>query len=136
LLHGEDFNGANEEYVAAHDHYRHGRYKECLNDCLKAFESTMKTICIKREWTHRETDTAKPLIDTCFANGLLPAFMKAHIGAIRCALESGIPTIRNKLGGHGQGHIPKEVPAFYATYLLHETATTIVFLVQAYKNLS
>jgi hypothetical protein len=62
-------------------------------------------------------------------------FHRAHLGAVRSALESAIPTVRNKLGGHGQGAKPREIPAFYATYLLHETASTIVFLVTAYKKL-
>lgn len=135
LLHEEGFRGANDEYRKAHEHYLHGNEKECLNECLKAFESTMKTICTNRKWPYKETDTASTLIDTCLKNGLLPAFMQAHLGAVKSALESAIPTVRNKLGGHGQGSHPKEVPNFYAEYLLHETATTIVFMVEAYKLL-
>jgi hypothetical protein len=45
LLAGKEYTNANDEFLAAHEHYRHGRYKECLNECLKAFESTMKIIC-------------------------------------------------------------------------------------------
>lgn len=44
LLHNSKFKGANEEYLKAHEHYRHGRNKECLTECLKAFESTIKII--------------------------------------------------------------------------------------------
>jgi hypothetical protein len=44
VLRDKAFKGANEEFLKAHEHYRHGRYKECLVDALKAFESTMKTI--------------------------------------------------------------------------------------------
>lgn len=126
LMHEEGFAGADAEYRKAHEHYRHGRYKECLNECLKAFESTMKTICDRKKWTYKPTDTASALIDVCIDNGLLPSFMKSHLGAI--------PTVRNKLSGHGQGEQPKAVPQFYAEYLLHETAVTIVFLVNAYKE--
>lgn len=99
LLHEEGFSGANAEYRKAHEHYRHGSQKECLNECLKAFESTMKTICTRRKWTFKESDTASSLIDICLKNGLLPTFMQAHLGTIRSALESAIPTMRNKLGG-------------------------------------
>ena len=112
-----------------------GDHKECLVDCLKAFESTMKTICAKRKWAYKDTDTASTLIDTCLKSGLLPPFMQTHLGTVKSALESAIPTVRNRLGGHGQGVQPKEVPQFYAEYLLHETAATIVFLVDAYKAL-
>ena len=37
LLREDGFDGANEEFLSAHAHYRHGRYKECLVDALKAF---------------------------------------------------------------------------------------------------
>ena len=36
LLSDSRFKGANEEFLKAHEHYRHGRYKECLNECLKS----------------------------------------------------------------------------------------------------
>lgn len=50
LLSDPRFQGANEEFLKAHEHYRHGNYKECLNECLKAFESTMKIICNNQGW--------------------------------------------------------------------------------------
>ena len=62
LLHENGFGGANDEYRKAHEHYRNGRQKECLNECLKAFESTMKTICAKKRWPHKHTDTASQLM--------------------------------------------------------------------------
>jgi hypothetical protein len=135
LLSEQGFDGANDEYRKAHKHYKDGNEKECLNECLKAFESTMKTICERKKWSYQKTDTAKTLIDTCLKNNLLPAFMQSHLGAVRSALESAIPTVRNKMGGHGQGPATTTVPPFYAVYLLHETAATIVFLVDAFKAL-
>jgi hypothetical protein len=135
LLSEQGFDGANDEYRKAHEHYRHGRQKECLNECLKAFESTMKTICSRKGWTIQPKDTAKNLIAVCITNGLFPTFLESHIGNLRSALESSIPTVRNKMGGHGQGEEPTSVPGYYAEYLLHETAVTIVFLVEASKAL-
>ena len=136
LLSEQSFDGANEEYRKAHQHYKDGNQKECLNECLKAFESTLKTICTRRKWRHQQTDTAKTLIDVVLQNNLLPQFMQSHLGAVRSALESAIPTVRNKLGGHGQGQQTIKVPDYYAEYLLHETAATIVFLVDAFKAIS
>jgi hypothetical protein len=136
VLHEQGFEGANEEYRLAHDHYRHGQYKDCLNNCLKAFESTMKTICTSRGWTYQSTDTASTLIKVCIENGLFPSFLEAHFGVIQSLLTSGIPTVRNKMGGHGQGPDALPAPAYFAEYLLHETATTIVFLVGSFKALS
>jgi hypothetical protein len=85
------------------EHYRKGDTKECLNECLKAFESTMKVICAKRKWPFKPTDAAKELIDVCLKHDLIPPLIQSHIGGVRAALESGIPTIRNRLSGHGQG---------------------------------
>jgi hypothetical protein len=107
LLHEEGFQGANEEYRTAHEHYCHRRNKECLNDCLKAFESTMKTICKKKNWKYKETDTASALIEVCIKKNLFPASMQSHLGTVRSALESAIPTLRNKMGHTGRVNCPK-----------------------------
>jgi len=135
LLSAHRFQGANEEFLQAHEHYRHGRYKECLNDCLKAFESTMKTICDKQGWSYQPTDTAKKLINVCFQNALIPTYLQNQVTSLRSSLESGVPTVRNKLGGHGQGSQPCIVPQYFAAYQLHMTASTILFLIEAEKAL-
>ena len=52
--------------------------KECLNECLKAFESCLKTICKKRGWPYDDKKaTAKDLIQIVFDNGLIPSFSPA-----------------------------------------------------------
>jgi hypothetical protein len=135
LLRGGVYAGANDEFLRAHEHYRRKRYKECLNECLKSFESTMKAICHKRKWSHSPTDTAKPLIETCLKNGLIPAFWQSHFAGLRATLEAGVPTVRNRTAGHGQGAIPTEVPQSLASYVLHLTATTILLLAEAETEL-
>lgn len=133
VLHDESFKGANEEFLKAHEHYRHGRYKECLVDALKAFESTMKTICDLRGWPTQPTDTARNLIAICLSNGLFPTHLNSQFSSIRSLLESGIPTVRNKSGGHGQGSSPVAVPEYLARYALNLTATSILFMVEAHQ---
>jgi hypothetical protein len=123
--------GANQEFLAAHEHYRHGRYKECLNECLKAFESTMKAICDKRKWPYSQTDTAKPLIGICEKNNLFPVFMQNHLIGLRTTLESGVPTARNKTSGHGQGVVPITVSEQFAAYVLHLTGANIRFFAES-----
>lgn len=135
LLRAKIYKGANEEFLKAHEHYRHQRYQECMNECLKAFESVMKAICHKRKWQYNQKDTAKVLIDTCFKKGLIPQFLESHFTALRSCLESGVPTVRNKISGHGQGVQPNAVPAYMAGYLLHLTATSILLIVEAEKQL-
>jgi len=136
LLTANEYAGANAEFLKAFEHYRKGDTKECLNECHKAFESTMKAICAKRKWALKPTDTANTLIEVCFKNGLIPPLIQSHVGGVRAALESGIPTIRNRLSGHGQGVQVVDVPPHYASYMLHLTATTIRFLVESEKALS
>jgi Domain of unknown function (DUF7014)/AbiJ N-terminal domain 4 len=133
LLSDRAFAGANEEFLKAHEHHRHGRQQECMNECLKALESTLKIICKLRKWPYRETDTAKTLIDVVFANHLVPDWLQSEFSSLRSTLESGVPTGRNRSSGHGQGAAPREVPAHLAAYILHMTATAIVFLVESHK---
>jgi len=63
LLQQAGFNGASEEFLNAHKHYRKGRNKEAIADALKAFESTMKTICSSMGWAVPENATTKPIPD-------------------------------------------------------------------------
>lgn len=135
LLNTKDYAGPHEEFLSAYEHYRHGNNKDALNDCLKAFESTMKAICDKRGWTYKTTDTAKALIDVCLSNGLIPPFWQQQMASLRSLLESSIPTGRNRLSGHGQGAVPQEVPDYLTAYMLHMTASTLVFLTTAEKEL-
>ncbi len=130
LLADERYAGANEEFLKAHEHYRHERYHECLNECLKAFESTMKIICHEKRWPYKQTDTAKVLIKTCLDNGLVQTFSQQQLTSLRTLLESGVPTVRNKQSGHGQGIQQHDVPDHLARYALHLTAATILLLVE------
>lgn len=125
------YEGANAEFLSAHEHYRADKYKECLNDCLKAFESTMKAICTQRNWEFDTRDTAKQLIDIVFEHELIPSFMQSHFTALRSTLESGVPTVRNRLSGHGQGAEEVTVPESVAAYALHLTASNVLLLTRA-----
>jgi hypothetical protein len=136
LLSEDEYEGANEEYLKAHEHFRAKRYKECMNECLKSFESVMKAICAKRGWSYdASSDTAKKLLDICFKNGLIPVYLQNHFASLRTSLESGVPTLRNKNSGHGQGEVAIEVPSFLASYMLNLTGTSILMLISAEKEL-
>ena len=135
LLRAAEYAGAQAEFLNAHEHYRHGRTKESLAEALKALESVMKAICAKRGWKHDPNATSKGLLQVLFDNGLVPSFWNQHFSALRSTLESGVPTARNKLGGHGQGTQVVEVPGHLAAYVLHLTASAIVFLGEAEKAL-
>ncbi|MCH7747735.1 MAG: hypothetical protein IH939_06525 [Acidobacteria bacterium] len=136
LLAQQRFEGANSEFLKAHEHYRHARYSESMSECLKAFESVLKVICTGQGWSFKETVTAKTLIDVAFTNHLLPAWLLSEFTALRSTLESGVPTIRNKRAGHGQGGKIRTVPLYLAKYVLHLTASSILFLTDAEEHIS
>jgi hypothetical protein len=131
LLRMKEFAGPREEFLNAHDHYRHARYEEALTEALKSFESTMKAICDSKGWAYESKFPAKDLVNVCFKNNLIDEFWQTHISSLRGTLENGINTARNKLGAHGQGSTPREVPRELVAYVLHMTAATIVFLIEA-----
>jgi hypothetical protein len=135
LLQQAGFEGASEEFLKAHENYRKGRNKEAIAEASKAFESTMKSICSSMMWEVPENATAKPLIDVCFSNGLIPKALGSHFNSLRATLESGLPTASNRLARHGQGQKTVIVPDYIAAYALHLAATNIVFLVESYMEL-
>lgn len=131
LLLNKKFSGANEEYFKAHEHYKHGRNKECLTECAKAFESTIKIICTEKGWPFdHHKDTAMKLVNICFNNGLIPTFTQNQFTSLVNLLTSGIPTIRNKVGGHGQGQVPQKVDDEITRYGLNLTGSNIIFLIE------
>ena len=129
------YKGANAEFLSAHEHYRAKKYKEYLNDCLKAFESCLIAICDKRGWGYGGKDIANRLVANVFKNELIPNFMQSHFSALQKTLKAGVSTLRNEAGGHGQGAREISVPEHIAAYALHLTASNILLLAQAYKNL-
>jgi hypothetical protein len=135
LLHSQRFAGAEEEFLRAHEHYKKGNNKEAVADALKAFESTMKTICDARKWPYPPGATAKQLIKVLFDKSLIPVFTQNYMSGLITVLEAGLPTVRNKTSGHGQGSSPTPVPDHLAAYALHLAAANIVLLVEAHKAL-
>ena len=135
LLSNPMYKGAQEEFLKAHEHYRHSRYDAALTDCLKSFESTMKIIIHKRSWVCDKNATSKRLVDCCLTNELIPKFWTDHFNSLSNMLTSSIGTPRNKLSGHGKGNDEIEVPEHLIQYVLHMTASTIVFLIKAEESL-
>ena len=134
LLSATHYAGANKEFLTAHEHYRHQRYGEAVNECLKALESTLKVICKQRRWPVDETATANKLLQIVFEQDLVPNYLQSQFSGLRSVLESGVPTIRNREGGHGAGAEPRQIPQHLAAYVLHLTASAIVFLSQCDKK--
>lgn len=131
LLSNPTYKGAQREFLKAHEHYRHERYSEALIECLKAYESTLKIILDKNSWEYSSNATADELTGRVMQSGLVPDFWQQHFKSLKNTLTSGVPTARNKVAGHGAGNEFREIPEYLVSYILHMTASTIVFLVKA-----
>ncbi|MGD6792523.1 STM4504/CBY_0614 family protein [Metabacillus indicus] len=126
LMFGEGFEGASEEFMNAHEHFKKGKDKEAVTEAEKAFESVMKTICIKKKWELPAKQNANLLIKTLIKNQLIPEWLENSM--------LGLPTLRNKLTAHGQGEKSTLIPRHTVAYALHLCATNIVFLIESYKT--
>jgi hypothetical protein len=131
VLADKRFAPAQGEFLAAHEAYRHGRYSDCLNEALKAFESTMKIICHENRWPYQQSDTASRLIAHMLDNGIVPAAMQQQFSSLRALLESGTPTVRNKTSGHGAGVAPVAPTEAIARFGLHTAAANITLLAES-----
>lgn len=122
------FEAARNEFFGAYEHYRHERYKEALVDAGKAFESTCKIICKANGWPYAQRDTSNKLILILIEKGLMPSHNQTFLTSLQSVLASGIPTLRNNLGGHGDGHEIVEVSPEIVAYGLHLTASAIMMM--------
>ena len=136
LLSDPMYQSPNEEFLKAHEHYRKGEYKSCISECSNAFESVLKIICDHRGWDYDEKATAKPLLEIVYNNELLPKRTKSFFSGVRSGLEHGVPIIRNKYSAHGQGNKGEPVPDYMVENMLNLTASSILLLVRANKNLA
>lgn len=140
LLTEKGFEGAAQEFERAHHFYRQMAIdrdagKEAVSNALKAVESTAKAIMDARGWRYDQRDTMKKLVEKLFAKGLVSAELEGYFTGLRTVLESGLPTIRNRRAGHGQGAKPKPIPEHVVGFAMHLAASTIKFLVEAHKAL-
>ena len=123
LLGDRGFASANQEFLSGLEDYRKGRYGDCITKCGSAFESTMKLICTRRNWTYEQTDTASALLRVVLEkSGMEPYFEQPLMV---------IATIRNRLSSsHGAGAEPRRLPAHRARYVINATAAAILLLVE------
>ncbi|MCW1381512.1 hypothetical protein OLX02_01615 [Novosphingobium sp. KCTC 2891] len=130
LLSDRRFKAAQDEYLEAHSLFRNSKFEQSLVECGKAFESVLKVIAGVRKWDIGPNDPASKLIAAAFNSGFIPTYMQAQFNSLRSMLESGVPAVRNRMGGHGAGSTPRTVDRHLAAYQLHQTAAAIVFLVE------
>lgn len=133
LLSDRKYATAEREFLAAHGAYRARDYETCLIECAKAFESVLKIIGTERGWRITPNDPSKKLLDAAYASGFIEPALQAEFTALRSLLESAVPVVRNRMGGHGAGTVPRNVPGHFASLQLHQTAAMILFLAEHHK---
>lgn len=135
LLYEQGFEGAEEEMREAYENRRKGDNKNAILYAGKAFESTIKTICSKKGYPYDAArDTAQKLINVLENNDFYPKYMTTHLTNLRATLETGLPVVRNKNAGHGQGATVVNVPDELVDYALHLASTNILFLMKIYTQ--
>lgn len=142
ILHEYEFEGANDEFMEAHRLYRQRDYKGAIHNAQKSFESVMKTICERKGYEYsKEKDTANSLIKILLEKDFIPKSLSNHfdglkncINGIKTSLEAGLPTLRNRNAGHGQGESIVCVPEYLAVYAINLVATNIVLLADIYSE--
>lgn len=128
------FNTVNSEYLEAHEHYKNSRFDDALVHAEKAFESCMKIICHNLGYTYNQNSNASKLIGILKQESFIEGYIQDHLNGLAKTLQSGLPTIRNKLGGHGAGVLSITVERETAEYALNLAATNIVYLISVYKK--
>lgn len=134
FLSGESFLGAQQEFLEAHRHFRSGEAEKSIVYAGRAFESTLKSICLLKGWNFDRGARSSDLLKIVRSKGLWPDFLDASLDQLLATLNSGLPKVRNDLGAHGQGPVPRAVPTYIAAYALNLCASKIVLLVDAAKS--
>ncbi len=134
FISAKGFEGANEEFLQAHEKYRQGDYKGSLVEGTKALESVLKIILSKNGASITAGDTAKKIFEKFKALDLLPEYFPGQINALYDLLQNSATKPRNKEpAAHGQGAEIREVPEYLAAYGLHQTASAILLIVKAHE---
>lgn len=128
LIKNIEYASINDEYSDAHKSFRNDNFEGCNGNCRKAFESTLKIICKKKNWKYSDSDTSKPLVNILRINNYFSEFHHNHISALVNLLETQISSIANRNGSHGRGPKEKSRDRELSSFLLKVTGSTIVFL--------
>lgn len=128
FLANPEYHNINDEYLQSHKHYRNGDFEDCIVNCNKAFESTLKVICNKRGYSYKQNARVADLMAILVSNNFFPSLLLQQITGVRKTLEEGISVIRNNQGGHGKGAAAIVVDENLTSYTLNLNGSAIKFL--------
>ena len=129
------FEKSDSDYRLAHEHYRENKIKDCIIACGRSFESIMKAICDDKKWSYPAGSRASDLIKALRTNGLFRDGADRGFDTYIAMLKTGLPDLRNAIGGHGETPDAPEPALYMASYALHLTATNLLFLANSWEAL-
>lgn len=121
--------------MLAHKHYRAGAYKDCVTAGNRAFESMLKAICDGEGWVYEKGCRASELVTAVNSNGLFTHDFDKSFASYVAMIKTGLPSVRNDAGGHGEGITAAAVSVQIARYALNLTASNVLFLGESYGAL-
>ncbi len=124
LMQNEGYWGAYNEINEARSYLMAGSIDVAIHKANCAFESTLKSILGLREGTAQELMTMLAKETDILEN--VPESVKKVV--VKNTL-SGLPALRHKIGGHGQGEKPVAAPYAYGELAINLAATYIKFLI-------
>ncbi|GBQ79330.1 hypothetical protein AA14337_1420 [Acetobacter malorum DSM 14337] len=127
------FHKSDADYRLAHEHYKNHNVKDCIIACGRSFESMMKAICDDKGWSYPAGVRASDLVTTLRNEGLFQDGADKGFNAFVAMLKTGVPDLRNAIGGHGEAPNTPEPILYMASYALHLTATNLLFLANSWK---
>jgi len=127
LINQPEYQNINDEYMLALQHFRNQNYPDCITNCGKSFESTMKIICEKKGYSYKQNYTSFKLLEVIFNNNYIPSYIQSELQSLRAVLESGVNVLRNKTA-HGSGVDKLDISIELASFALNLTGSTISFL--------
>lgn len=123
-LRAGSFQGAHDELREARQDLQAGDHKDAILKAGKSMESALKTIL------GRSDGNASDLLAAFQASGYLDDLPEELRGMMTKAVLMALPTLRNKLGGHGQGAVVVAVSRPYAELAVHLAGAFLRFIVE------
>lgn len=125
LLTGAGYENANLEYLAALQDYKYARYGEAITKAGSAYESVMKVICDKRNWTHDAGKPAGHLVKVIVVNSNLEGVYEQILMAPA--------NVRNHVStAHGGGTNPRNAEERHCLLTLNYAASAILYLIEEF----
>lgn len=126
MLREKGFEGAHDEFREAREDLSDGRTKDVILKAFKSFESSLKTVL------KQHSGDVTELLRLFRKAGYLDDIPEAQAKAMCKQVLASIATLRNELGGHGQGNAVVDVPRPYAVLAVHLAGSLNQFILDQY----